>query len=71
MAKNVEIPSEDILRGFIMDNAADAIAKLQEKTGELIEQACLRCKGDYRTLFRYARAILSAYMMELTYTRVG
>lgn len=71
MAKNVEIPSEDTLRGFIRDNAADVIAKLQEKTGALIEQACLQCKGDYRTLFRYARAIVSAYTMELTYTRAG
>lgn len=71
MAKNVEIPSEDTLRNFIKDDASDAIARLQEKTGELIEQACLQCKGDYRTLFKYARAIVSAYTMELTYTRTG
>lgn len=71
MANKIEIPSEDLIRSFMKDNAADAIAKLQEKAGELIEQACLQCKGDYRTLFKYARAIVSAYTMELTYTRAG
>ena len=67
----IDIPDESTLRAVFRDSAADVIAKLEETSGRLIEKACKECSGDYRALFVYARNILSAYTLEMTYARRG
>ena len=67
----IDIPDESTLRIAINSDAADVIAKLEETTGKLIEQACMECSGDHRALFTYVRNIWNAYALEMTYARRG
>lgn len=62
---------ESNARIFLSAECAEYRDKLMDKAGELIAQAAIDCGDNHKELFYAARAILNAYINELTYTKMG
>ena len=63
--------NETVARDILSKDCTEYRKRLTEKAGELIAQAAVECGDDYSSLFYSARAILNAYINELTYTKMG
>lgn len=62
---------ESDARLILANDCADVVTTAMESAGKLIEQVYKRANGDYKALFLSARAIVNAYVMQLTYTKQG